>query len=68
MTEEFSYTIGELAEAAGVTPRTVRYYTAEGLLPAPKKKPMDDKRGGRPGMAGGDRGGMGGGGARPPRF
>ena len=38
------------------------------LLPAPKKKPMDDKRGGRPGMAGGDRGGMGGGGARPPRF
>ena len=35
MTEEASYTIGELAEAAGVTPRTVRYYTAEGLLPAP---------------------------------
>jgi small subunit ribosomal protein S21 len=40
----------------------------EGLLPAPKKKPMDDKRGGRPGMGGGDRGGMGGGGPRPPRF
>ena len=39
----------------------------EGLLPMPKKKPMDDKRGGRPGM-GVDRGGMGGGGARPPRF
>jgi small subunit ribosomal protein S21 len=44
----------------------------EGLLPAPKKKPMDDKRGGRPGMGGGmgggDRGGMGGGGPRAPRF
>ena len=53
----------------------------EGLLPMPKKKPMDDKRGGRPGMhggmggdrggMGGDRGGMGGGGgmgSRPPRF
>ena len=45
----------------------------EGLLPPPKKKPMDDKRGGRPGM-GGDRGGMGGGmsggdrSPRPPRF
>jgi small subunit ribosomal protein S21 len=52
----------------------------EGLLPPPKKKLMDDKRGARPGMggdrggAGGDRGGMGGGGMgggmgpRPPRF
>jgi DNA-binding transcriptional MerR regulator len=29
------YTIGELAELAGVTPRTIRYYTAEGLLPRP---------------------------------
>lgn len=29
------YTIAELAERAGVTPRTIRYYTAEGLLPAP---------------------------------
>lgn len=27
--------IAELAERAGVTPRTVRYYVAEGLLPAP---------------------------------
>lgn len=29
------YLIGELAELAGVTPRTIRYYTAEGLLPPP---------------------------------
>ena len=27
----------------------------EGLIPMPKKKPMDDKRGGRPSMGGGDR-------------
>jgi DNA-binding transcriptional MerR regulator len=35
MKEELYHTIGELAEKAGVTPRTIRYYTAEGLLPAP---------------------------------
>ena len=29
------YTITELAEQAGVTPRTVRYYVAQGLLPSP---------------------------------
>ena len=29
------YKLEELAEAAGLTPRTVRYYTAEGLLPPP---------------------------------
>lgn len=29
------YTIGELAKAAAVTPRTIRFYTAEGLLPPP---------------------------------
>src|SRR3954452_1538487 len=35
MTDESLYTIGQLAELAGVTPRTIRYYTAEGLLPRP---------------------------------
>ena len=35
MTEHTPYTIGELAARAGVTPRTVRYYAAEGLLPPP---------------------------------
>jgi DNA-binding transcriptional MerR regulator len=35
MPEEMLYTIGQLAQLAGVTPRTIRYYTAEGLLPRP---------------------------------
>jgi DNA-binding transcriptional MerR regulator len=35
MADETVYTIGELADIAGVTPRTIRYYTAEGLLPRP---------------------------------
>jgi len=35
MAEETLYTIGRLAELAGATPRTIRYYTAEGLLPRP---------------------------------
>ncbi len=33
--DEIAYTIGQLAELAGVTPRTIRYYAAEGLLPRP---------------------------------
>ena len=33
---EAIWTIGELAAAADVTPRTIRYYTAEGLLPPPE--------------------------------
>ncbi|MFN8566274.1 MAG: MerR family transcriptional regulator [Kouleothrix sp.] len=35
MIDEPQYTIGELAELAGVTPRTIRYYTTERLLPRP---------------------------------
>jgi small subunit ribosomal protein S21 len=35
----------------------------DGLLPAAKKKPVDDKSGGRPGMGGGMTSG-----SRPPRF
>jgi small subunit ribosomal protein S21 len=38
----------------------------EGLLPAPKKKPMDDKRGSRPGRTGGM--GSADHGPRPPRL
>jgi len=37
----------------------------EGLLPKPKKKSLEDKRGGRLGMGGGMRGGSG---PRSPRF
>jgi DNA-binding transcriptional MerR regulator len=33
-----TYSIGELAAAADVTPRTIRYYAAEGLLPAPEMR------------------------------
>jgi DNA-binding transcriptional MerR regulator len=31
---ETTYSIGQLAKAAGTTPRTVHYYQAQGLLPA----------------------------------
>jgi DNA-binding transcriptional MerR regulator len=34
MPEEDRYSLTELADLAGVTPRTVRYYLAQGLLPA----------------------------------
>ena len=33
--EPATYRLSELAEAAGVTPRTVRYYIAQGLLSSP---------------------------------
>jgi DNA-binding transcriptional MerR regulator len=33
--DEGRYAIGDLAGLAGTTPRTVRYYIAQGLLPAP---------------------------------
>jgi DNA-binding transcriptional MerR regulator len=35
MRAETTYTIGELAEEANVTTRTIRYYVAQGLLPPP---------------------------------
>jgi DNA-binding transcriptional MerR regulator len=35
MSAEATYTIGELAQEADVTTRTIRYYVAEGLLPPP---------------------------------
>jgi len=34
MPDESTYTITELADLAGVTTRTIRYYLAQGLLPA----------------------------------
>lgn len=37
MSDERNHSLGiaELAQRAGVTPRTIRYYVAEGLLPPP---------------------------------
>jgi small subunit ribosomal protein S21 len=40
----------------------------EGLLPMPKKKPLDDKKFGRRGPGAGGAGAGGPGGDRPPRF
>ena len=34
MPEDATYSITELADLAGVTPRTIRYYLAQGLLPS----------------------------------
>lgn len=34
-TEPKTYDLNELAEAAGVTARTIRYYVAQGILPSP---------------------------------
>lgn len=36
--------IGELAEAAGVNPKTVRYYEDVGLLPQPRREPNGYRR------------------------
>jgi DNA-binding transcriptional MerR regulator len=38
MSEQERWTISELAALADVTPRTIRYYTAEGLLPQPETR------------------------------
>ncbi|MEP7345763.1 MAG: MerR family transcriptional regulator [Gemmatimonadaceae bacterium] len=35
LTEPTTYDLNELADAAGVTTRTIRYYVAQGLLPSP---------------------------------
>jgi Ca-activated chloride channel family protein len=39
--DETSYKLDELAAAAGISPRTVRYYVQRGLLPAPVFKGRD---------------------------
>lgn len=37
MPTDQEYAIGELADLAGVTPRTIRYYVSIGLMPAPEQ-------------------------------
>lgn len=41
MATEATYKLDELARAAGVSPRTVRYYVQRGLLPAPAFRGKD---------------------------
>ena len=41
MTDSETYKLDELAERAGVSPRTVRYYVQRGLLPAPTFRGKD---------------------------
>lgn len=36
--EQGRFTLAELAAASGVSPRTIRYYTTEGLLPPPGER------------------------------
>jgi DNA-binding transcriptional MerR regulator len=36
MEHDPSYTLGDLARLADVTPRTIRYYVSQGLLPSPE--------------------------------
>lgn len=36
--DKMLYTIEELGEATGITPRTIRYYTTENLLPPPETR------------------------------
>lgn len=37
MASESEYSLQDLSDLAGVTPRTIRYYIAQGLLPSPGK-------------------------------
>lgn len=39
-----TFTVGEIARRAGVTPKTVRYYEAIGLLPPAERRPNGYRR------------------------